>query len=125
MVEAGADGITAVNSLGPGLILDIETGRPILAHGTGGVSGPPLRPIAVRCVRDIYRAVDVPVVGVGGIMNAADALEFLIAGASAVQVGTANFVNPAATVEIIDGIANYLLGAGMRSVREIIGSLEA
>ncbi len=89
VVEAGADGITAVNSLGPGLILDIETGRPILAHGTGGVSGPPLRPIAVRCVRDIYRAVDVPVVGMGGVTSGRDAAEMVLVGATAVGIGSA------------------------------------
>lgn len=89
VVEAGADGITAVNSLGPGLILDIETSRPLLAHGTGGVSGPALRPIAVRCVRDICRAVSVPVVGVGGVTNGRDVVEMVLVGATAVGIGSA------------------------------------
>jgi dihydroorotate dehydrogenase (NAD+) catalytic subunit len=88
-VEAGADGITAVNSLGPGLILDIETGRPVLAHGTGGVSGPAMRPIAVRCVRDICQAVDVPVVGVGGVTTGRDVVEMILVGATAVGIGSA------------------------------------
>ena len=88
VVEAGADGITAVNSLGPGLVLDIETRRPILSHGTGGVSGPPLRPIAVRCVRDVCRAVDVPVVGVGGVTTGRDVVEMLLVGATAVGIGS-------------------------------------
>jgi dihydroorotate dehydrogenase (NAD+) catalytic subunit len=89
VVEAGADGITAVNSLGPGLILDIETCRPLLAHGTGGVSGAALRPIAARCVRDICRAVDVPVVATGGIASGRDAVEMILLGATAVGIGSA------------------------------------
>jgi dihydroorotate dehydrogenase (NAD+) catalytic subunit len=89
VVEAGADGITAINSLGPGLILDIETGRPVLAHGTGGVSGPAIRPIAVRCVRDICQAVDVPVVATGGVTTGRDVVEMLMVGATAVSIGSA------------------------------------
>jgi dihydroorotate dehydrogenase (NAD+) catalytic subunit len=89
VVEAGADGITAINSLGPGLILDIETCRPVLAHGTGGVSGPATRPIAVRCVRDICQAVDVPVVAVGGVTTGRDAVEMTLVGATAIGIGSA------------------------------------
>ncbi len=89
VVEAGADGITAINSLGPGLILDIETGHPVLAHGTGGVSGPAIRPIAVRCVRDICQAVDVPVVATGGVTTGRDVVEMLMVGATAVSIGSA------------------------------------
>lgn len=89
VVEAGADGITAINSLGPGLILDVETCRPVLAHGTGGISGPTIRPIAVRCVRDICRAVDVPVVAVGGVTTGRDVVEMLLVGATAVGIGSA------------------------------------
>lgn len=89
VIEAGADGITAVNSLGPGLILDIETCRPLLSHGTGGVSGAALRPIAARCVRDICRAVDVPVIATGGIASGRDAVEMILLGASAVGIGSA------------------------------------
>lgn len=89
VVEAGADGITAINSLGPGLILDIETGRPVLAHGTGGLSGPAIRPIAVRCVRDICQAVDVPVVATGGVTTGRDVVEMLMVGATAVSIGSA------------------------------------
>jgi len=88
-VEAGADGITAVNSLGPGLILDIETCRPVLSHGTGGVSGPAMHPIAVRCVRDICQAVDVPVVAVGGVTTGRDVVEMILVGATAVGIGSA------------------------------------
>ncbi|MBU0705208.1 MAG: dihydroorotate dehydrogenase [Chloroflexi bacterium] len=88
-VEAGADGITAINTLGPGIILDIETCRPVLAHATGGVSGPAMRPIAVRCVRDICRAVDVPVLAVGGVTTGRDAVEMILVGATAVGIGSA------------------------------------
>jgi len=89
VVEAGADGITAINSLGPGIILDIETRRPVLAHGTGGVSGPSIRPIAVRCVRDICRAVDAPVLAIGGVASGRDVVEMLLMGATAVGIGSA------------------------------------
>ena len=89
VVDAGADGITAINSLGPGIILDVETCRPVLAHGTGGVSGPAMRPIAVRCVRDICRAVDVPVVAVGGVTSGRDVVEMILVGATAVGIGSA------------------------------------
>ena len=89
VVQAGADGITAINSLGPGMILDIETCRPVLAHGTGGLSGPSIRPIAVRCVRDICRAVDVPVVAVGGVTTGRDIVEMILVGATAVGIGSA------------------------------------
>jgi len=89
VADAGADGITAINSLGPGIILDIETGRPVLAHGTGGLSGPSIRPIAVRCVRDICRAVDVPVVAVGGVTTGRDMVEMILVGATAVGIGSA------------------------------------
>jgi dihydroorotate dehydrogenase (NAD+) catalytic subunit len=89
VAEAGADGITAINTLGPGMILDIETRRPVLAHGTGGVSGTAMRPIAVRCVYDICRTVDVPVVAVGGVMTGRDVVEMLLVGATAVSIGSA------------------------------------
>jgi dihydroorotate dehydrogenase (NAD+) catalytic subunit len=89
VVEAGADGITAINSLGPGIILDIETCRPVLSHGTGGVSGPAMRPVAVRCVYDICRTVDVPVVAVGGVTTGRDVAEMILVGATAVGIGSA------------------------------------
>jgi len=89
VVEAGADGITAINSVGPGLIIDVETRRPVLAHGTGGLSGPAIRPIAVRCVRDICRAVDVPVVATGGVSSGRDIVEMMLVGATAVGIGSA------------------------------------
>jgi len=89
VVEAGADGITAINTVGPGLILDVETRRPVLAHGTGGLSGAAIRPIAVRCVRDICRAVDVPVLAIGGVSSGRDIVEMLLVGATAVSMGSA------------------------------------
>lgn len=89
VMEAGADGITAINSVGPGLILNIETRRPVLAHGTGGMSGPPIRPIAVRCVRDVCKTVDAPVVATGGVTTGRDVVEMLLVGATAVSIGSA------------------------------------
>ncbi len=113
VVQAGADGITAVNSLGPGLILDIETCRPVLAHGTGGVSGPALRPIAARCVRDICRAVDVPVVATGGITTGRDAIEMILLGATAVGVGSAvAYRGPAVFDEICREMEAYMARHG-------------
>jgi dihydroorotate dehydrogenase (NAD+) catalytic subunit len=91
VVEAGADGITAINSLGPGLILDVDTRRPVLSHGTGGVSGPAIRPIAVRCVASLRRAVDVPIVAIGGVITGRDVVEMLLVGATAVGIGSGVF----------------------------------
>jgi dihydroorotate dehydrogenase (NAD+) catalytic subunit len=124
VVSSGADCVSLINTI-TGMAVDIKTRRPRLANITGGLSGPASKPVAMRMVWEVTRAVDVPVVGIGGIMTAEDALEFLVAGASAVQVGTANFVNPGATVEIIDGIAAFLRQAGVATVGEIIGSLRA
>ncbi|HTL70998.1 MAG TPA: dihydroorotate dehydrogenase, partial [Candidatus Eisenbacteria bacterium] len=101
--KAGADAVSLINTF-VAMAIDVRTRRPVLANKTGGLSGPCVRPIAVRMTWDAARAVKIPVVGIGGIMNAHDALEFLIAGASAVQVGTANFMNPAASIEILDGL---------------------
>jgi dihydroorotate dehydrogenase (NAD+) catalytic subunit len=109
VAEAGADGITAVNSLGPGLILDVETCQPVLSHGTGGVSGPALRPIAVRCVRDICRTVDLPVVAVGGVTTGRDAVEMILVGATAVGVGSAVYYRGVEVFqEICDELRNYV-----------------
>ena len=109
VVEAGADGITAINSLGPGLILDVETCRPVLAHGTGGVSGPAMRPIAVRCVRDICQAVDVPVVAVGGVTTGRDAVEMILVGATAVGIGSAVYYRGMAVFrEVCEELRDYM-----------------
>lgn len=120
--DAGADAVSLINTI-TGMVIDIEKRVPVLANITGGLSGPAIRPVAVRMVWQVARAVRIPVIGIGGIMCARDALEFIIAGATAVQVGTANFVNPRATMEIIDGIGLYLDAHGSRDIRELIGSL--
>ncbi|MGD9244019.1 MAG: dihydroorotate dehydrogenase [Desulfobacterales bacterium] len=119
----GADSISLINTI-TGMAIDIETRRPKLANITGGLSGPAIRPVALRMVWQVAQAVNVPVVGVGGIMTAKDALEFLIAGAVAVQVGTANFINPHATIDIIEGIEAFLVERNITDVADIIGTLK-
>ncbi|OEU59713.1 MAG: dihydroorotate dehydrogenase B catalytic subunit [Desulfuromonadales bacterium C00003094] len=120
--EAGADAISCINTL-TGLAVDIRRRRPRLANGTGGLSGPALRPLAVRMVYQVVQAVNLPVIGVGGIMSAEDALEFLIAGAHAVQVGTANFVDPAAMIKIVDGLKQFCQDEGVAGISDLIGTL--
>ncbi|MFC1826291.1 dihydroorotate dehydrogenase [Thermodesulfobacteriota bacterium] len=120
---AGADSISLINTLS-GMAIDIETRRSKLANITGGLSGPAIKPVALRMVWQVVQSVKIPVVGIGGIMTAEDALEFLIAGAVAVQVGTANFINPRATIDIIEGIESYLLERDILDIADIIGSLE-
>jgi dihydroorotate dehydrogenase (NAD+) catalytic subunit len=121
--EAGADAISLINTL-TGMSVDVEKRIPHLANVTGGLSGPAIRPVALRMVWQAVQAVSIPVIGVGGILNARDALEFLIVGARAVQVGTANFIRPTVTMEIIDGISAYLERHACRSVTQIIGTLK-
>ena len=106
--EAGADSVSLINTL-LGMAIDAKTRKPLLSTVTGGLSGPAVKPIALRMVWQVYNRVKIPVVGLGGIMNAQDAIEFIIAGASAVQVGTANFIDPTVTVQIVDGIKLYLI----------------
>jgi len=120
--DAGADSVSLINTL-TGMVIDIETRRSKLANITGGLSGPAIKPVALRMVWQVAKSVKIPVIGIGGIMTANDALEFLIAGASAVQVGTANFVNPGCTIEIIEGIETFLTEKKIGSVRDIIGTL--
>jgi dihydroorotate dehydrogenase (NAD+) catalytic subunit len=120
---AGADCLSLINTI-TGMAIDIHTRKPKIANITGGLSGPAIRPVAVRMVWQVAQAVALPVVGIGGIMTAQDALEFIIAGASAVQVGTANFVNPRATMEVIDGIRTYLQQKGISSLRQLIGTVQ-
>ena len=120
---AGADALSMINTL-TGMAVDVESCRPKLANITGGLSGPAIRPVAVRMVWQAARAVDIPVIGIGGIMNHRDALEFLIAGAAAVQVGTANFVNPGATTAIIDALEDYLRAHGIADINDLVGSLD-
>jgi len=121
--EAGADALSLINTV-RGMAIDVERKKPVLAAGMGGLSGPAIRPIAVRMVFEAARAVKVPVVGMGGIMNARDALEFIMAGACAVQVGTASFVDPAAPIKIVRGIESWLSEKGIASVAELIGAAE-
>jgi dihydroorotate dehydrogenase (NAD+) catalytic subunit len=121
--EAGADAICCINTL-TGMSIDIRTRKPRLANMTGGLSGPAIRPVAVRMVHQVVQNVKIPVVGVGGIVNAMDALEFLIAGATAVQVGTANFVDPTAMISIIEGIESFCLEEGIDDIKQVIGSLQ-
>lgn len=121
-VEAeGADAVSLINTL-LGMVIDTRTFRPALARGAGGLSGPAVRPVAVRMVWQVARAVGVPVIGMGGIMCAADAVEFMLAGASAVAVGTANFVDPAATVVIAGGLQRFCVDRGLPAVSELVGA---
>lgn len=122
VAEGGADGLSLINTL-IGMAIDARTRRPKLANIIGGLSGPAVKPVALRMVWQVASAVSIPVIGIGGIGTAEDAIEFLLAGATAVQVGTANFYNPCATEQIIDGIAAYLREQGERSVQDIIGGL--
>lgn len=121
--DGGADAVSAINTL-VGMAVDVRTRRPRIATVTGGLSGPAIRPVAVARVWQIARRVRIPVIGIGGIMDAQDALEFLIAGATAVQVGTANFVRPDAAQQVAEGIERYCEEHGFRSVQELIGSLQ-
>ena len=120
--DAGADGLSVINTL-LGMAIDAKTRRPQLANLTGGLSGPAIKPIALRMVWQVYNAVKIPIVGMGGIMTGEDAVEFFIAGASAVAVGTANFVNPRASLDVTDGIREYLESREMESIKELVGSL--
>ena len=120
---AGADSVSLINTL-LGMAIDSEKRRPILSTVTGGMSGPAVKPIALRMVWQVSNAVKIPVVGMGGITNGKDAIEFLLAGASAIEVGTANFMNPAVTGEIVDYIEDYLVRHNFSSVDEIIGGLQ-
>lgn len=123
-VEAeGADSVSLINTL-LGMAIDAEKQRPVVSTVTGGLSGPCVKPIALRMVWQVFHAVKIPIIGLGGIMNATDAIEFLLAGARAIQVGTANFIDPQITVKIVDGIEDYLDRHGCRSVEEIIGALK-
>jgi dihydroorotate dehydrogenase (NAD+) catalytic subunit len=121
--DSGADSISLINTL-LGMAINAKTRKPVLSTVTGGLSGPAIKPVALRMVWQVYRAVKIPVIGMGGIMNATDAIEFILAGSSAIQVGTANFINPAVTLEIIDGINEYLDKNNFKSVSQLVGALE-
>ena len=120
---AGADSVSLINTL-LGMAIDAEKRKPILSTVTGGMSGAAVKPIALRMVWQVAQAVKIPVIGLGGIMNWRDAVEFLLAGATAIQIGTANFIDPAITVKVAEGINDYLDRHGFSSVEEIIGGLE-
>lgn len=124
-VEAeGADGVSLINTL-MGMAIDIEKRKPMLSINTGGLSGPAVKPVAVRMVWQVAKAVRIPVVGLGGICNALDAIEFMLAGATAVEIGTANFIDPQVTVKVRNGINEWLDAHGCKSATEIIGAVDA
>ena len=120
---AGADSVSLINTM-LGMAIDAERRKPILSTVTGGMSGPAVKPVALRMVWQVAKAVKIPVIGLGGICSATDAIEFLLAGASAVQIGTANFIDPSISEKVVDGIEEYLTRHGFNSVEDIIGALE-
>jgi len=119
--KAGADAVSLINTI-TGMSVDLRTGAPHLKNITGGLSGPAIKPVALRMVWQVVKRVSIPVIGIGGIMTANDALEFLMVGAKAVQVGTANFINPHATIDILDGMQNYLQGNRVENINDFIGT---
>jgi dihydroorotate dehydrogenase (NAD+) catalytic subunit len=122
--DAGADALSVINTI-TGMAIDIQTRKPKLANVRGGLSGPAIRPIAVRMVYEVKQAVKIPIIGLGGIMNSDDAIEFIIAGATAIAVGTANFVNPLAAVEILDGMIGYMKMHGIEDIGSLTGTVNA
>ena len=118
--EAGADAVSLINTL-TGMAIDVNTKKPMLGNIVGGLSGPAIKPVALYAVWKVYKAVKIPIIGMGGIMNAEDALEFIMAGARAVAIGTANFVNPRSTVEVIGGIEQYLKSHEISDINELVG----
>jgi dihydroorotate dehydrogenase (NAD+) catalytic subunit len=121
--ESGADSISLINTL-LGMAVDVKTRRPLLSTVTGGLSGPAIKPVALCMVWKVAKAVKIPVIGIGGIMNANDAIEFILAGATAVQIGTANFIDPTVTIKIIEGIESYMDQYGFSSMDQLIGGLD-
>ncbi|MDP6624892.1 MAG: dihydroorotate dehydrogenase [Nitrospinota bacterium] len=121
-VNGGADALSIINTL-LGMAIDVQTRRPMLANITGGLSGPAIKPVALRMVWQVAKAVDIPIIGIGGIMNAQDALEFMIAGADAIQVGTANFIDPDISIKIIDGIKDYCKENKVGDIKDLTGTL--
>lgn len=121
--NAGSDAVSLINTL-TGMSINVKTRKPKIAAITAGLSGPAIRPVAVRMVWEVCRKIKIPVIGMGGIMDTASALEFFLAGSSAVSIGTANFINPGATIEIIAGLKKYLAQNKIRSINELVGGLE-
>ena len=124
VVEEGADSVSLVNTF-LGMAIDAESRKPVLGAITGGLSGPAIKPIALRMVWEVYNAVKVPIIGMGGIMNAKDAIEFILAGSTAIQVGTANFIDPTTPVKVLEGIEEYMERHNVSSVMELVGALKA
>jgi dihydroorotate dehydrogenase (NAD+) catalytic subunit len=122
VVDGGADAITLINTL-LGMAIDAERRRPVLSTITGGLSGPAIKPVALRMVWQVHKAVHIPIVGLGGIMTATDAIEFMLAGASAVQVGTANFIDPTVSIKIVEGIEAYMERHHVKSATDLVGAL--
>jgi len=121
--ECGSDAVSLINTI-PGMAIDIKTRKTRIANITAGLSGPAIKPIAVRMVYEAYTAVKIPIIGIGGIMNAEDAVEFMLAGATAIAVGTANFVNPQTTIDIINGIESFMTENGISNVKELTGGFK-
>jgi len=121
--DCGMDGLSLINTL-LGMAIDIHTRKPKIKNVTGGLSGPAIRPVAVRIVSQVHRAVGLPIIGMGGITTAEDAVEFMLAGATAVSIGTANFVNPTAATDVLDGMERYLAEKGISDIRELVGAAE-
>ncbi len=121
--KAGADGVSLINTF-TGMAIDIENRKPMLRQITGGLSGPAIKPISLRMVYEVHKAVKIPIIGIGGIMTAGDALEFIIAGAKAVAIGTGNFVNPLTPIKVIDGIREYMVKNKIKDIKSIVGSLK-
>lgn len=121
--EAGADGVSLINTF-TGMAIDIENRKPILHQITGGLSGPAIKPIALRMVYEVHKTVKIPIIGIGGIMTAGDALEFIIAGAKAVAIGTGNFVDSLTPIKVIDGIREYMVKNKIKDIKSIVGSLK-
>jgi len=121
--EAGADALSLINAL-VGMVVDIDSRRPKLANVSGGLSGPAVKPVALWLVWQVFQAVKIPIIGIGGIIKIEDALEFIIAGARAIEIGTANFVNPRVTIEIIEGMKKYLIENNIKDINELVGSIK-
>jgi len=121
--EAGADALSLINTL-VGMVVDIDSRKPKLANISGGLSGPAVKPVALWLVWQVFQTVNIPVIGIGGIIKIEDALEFIIAGAQAIEIGTANFLNPKVTIEIIEGIQKYLIEKNIKDINELVGSMK-
>ncbi len=121
--EAGADGVSLINTF-TGMAIDVESREPILRQITGGLSGPAIKPVALRMVYEVHKVVGIPIIGIGGIMTAGDALEFIIVGAKAIAIGTGNFVDPLTPIKVIDGIREYMIENKIKDIKSIVGSLK-